>query len=343
LLPHALLGTAFHATVEAANKGALANLDPEAQLAEARDSFDASAQRVHARAHPLLRTKFPVVEKVPYYNLFRERAALEAQHCATRLVPVDSRPVTAAHSDTHPVAERRLVSADGKVAGRADLIDRVAEEVVDYKTGPRPTDGVDDVSDAEIRQLTLYTHLAHDNGIPIARGVIARANGIRSTIAISREQAAREGQRARDILNDYNSRAGEPFEAAAQPSAQACRFCPCIPFCEAFWRSARPEWADDCGVHAEGIIHDIETTSIQGVGLTTVRIDLTRGTVASGHVHIEQMPNSWIEADGTGPLRAGETVRIVYGRVASESPSRVLRVDRVATSIWTVGSPVSSG
>ncbi|HEY2325662.1 MAG TPA: PD-(D/E)XK nuclease family protein, partial [Thermoanaerobaculia bacterium] len=214
--------------------------------------------------------------------------------------------------------------------------------VVDYKTGPAPNDGLADVSDAEVRQLMLYVHLAQENGIRIARGVIARANGVRSHIPISGEDAAREARRARNVLTDYNGRVGEAFDVAAQPSPEACRLCPCIPFCEAFWRSATPEWADACGVHLEGIICDIETASIQGVALTTAHVDITRGTVAAGDAYIEQMPDIWIQADGAEALRAGETVRVVYGRLAGETPSRVFRVDRIATSIWTAASDSTS-
>jgi PD-(D/E)XK nuclease superfamily protein len=335
LLPQALLGTAFHATMEAANKGAFASLDSDAQLVEARRTFDDCACRLFVRAHPLLRAKFSAAEKLPYYNLYRERAALEAQQYAGLQQPPE-RGELAAIKGERSDAELRLVSADGLIGGRPDLIDYAAEELVDYKTGPAPADALAEVSDTEVRQLTLYAHLAHENGIRIERGVIARANGVRSVIAISREDATREAHRARAVLADYNSRATEAFESAAQPSTTACRFCPCTSFCESFWRSARPEWADDCGIHVEGVTRQIERASIQGVELTTIRLNVTRGTVAAGDAHVEQIPDAWIQADGSGPLQNGDTVRIVYARIASESPSRVFRVDRVATSIWTL-------
>ncbi|HUP60654.1 MAG TPA: PD-(D/E)XK nuclease family protein [Thermoanaerobaculia bacterium] len=342
LLPHALLGTAFHATVEAANKGRLAGLDAEAQLVEARRTFDECVDRIHARAHPLLRAKFSAAERLPYYNLYRERAAVEALQYAGPETQSAERH-RSAHTAGYSAAEQRLVSADGLIAGRPDLINLAEEEVVDYKTGPTPEGGVAEISAAEVRQLKLYAHLAQENGISVTRGVITRADGVRSSIDIPPEDAAREGRRARESLSDYNAHAGESFDTAAQPSPQGCRFCPCIPFCEPFWRSATPAWADQCGVHLEGVIRAIERASIQGVALTTICVAVTRGTVAAGDdAHVEQMPDLWIEADGIGPLGEGETVRIVYGRLASEVPSRVFRVDRVATSIWSVTSTNSA-
>ena len=82
LQPKALLGTCFHAAVEQANRGQFSGLGRDEQLQAARNVFDRSAQTVLAQTHPLLRVKFGSPEKLPYYNLYRERAAIEAADSA---------------------------------------------------------------------------------------------------------------------------------------------------------------------------------------------------------------------------------------------------------------------
>jgi hypothetical protein len=84
VLPKALLGTCLHAVVEDANNGSLSGLDHDAALTAARSAFDRRALALYAQVHPLLRAKFNSPEKIPYYNLYRERAALEATECAER-------------------------------------------------------------------------------------------------------------------------------------------------------------------------------------------------------------------------------------------------------------------
>lgn len=341
MLPKALLGTCFHAAVEEANMGRLSGLAREEQLQAARNVFDRRARTVYAQTHPLLRAKFSSPEKLPYYNLYREHAAIEAAGSAER-IKAGGRHESELTQPIRVLAEERLVSTDGLIVGRPDFIDAVAREVVDYKTGLGHDDALGEMSEAEIRQPRLYVHLAVENGISISRAVIARSNGQRTSINISREEAAEEGRRAREVLAEYNSRAGEPFDIAAQPSVENCQFCPCIPFCDGFWRSAAPDWAERCGTHVEGRIGAIEVSTVQGLNLVTLRVDAERGTVPTGEMYVEQVPEAWTNADGSDRPREGEIVRVVYGRIVSDAPPQVMRVDRTATSVWSVaaGAPI---
>lgn len=341
LLPKALLGTCFHAAVEQANRGQLSALGREERLETARNIFDRSARTAFAQAHPLLRAKFGSPEKLPYYNLYRERAAIEAADCAER-VKLDEGPERSdselPQPPSRPVAEERLVSKDSLIVGRPDLIDPLAHEVVDYKTALGQDDALDEMSETEIRQLRLYVHLAIENGIPISRAVIARSNGQRASINISPEEAAEEGRKAREVLAEYNSRAGEPFDIAAQPSVENCQFCPCIPFCDGFWRSAGANWAERCGTHVEGRISAIEVSTVPELNLITLRVDVQRGTVPAGELYVEQIPEAWTNADGSDRPHEGDIVRVVFGRIVSENPPSIMRVDRTATSVWRAGS-----
>lgn len=338
--PKAMLGVCLHAVIEAAHRGRLAGLDEPAQLAAARALFDERALSRYEQAHPLLRAKFSAPDRLPYYNLYRERAALEAVGAAARahqwapqseaveLVPVPRQS-----------AERRLLSRDGLLVGQPDYIDLDAKEIVDYKTAAPGDTNPDSVSDAEARQLRLYVHLALDNGLVVSRGVIARADGRRAAIDVSPSQADAEGQSAREHLAAFNEMAGRDFREVAQPSADACTLCPCIPFCEAFWQSAAPEWADTCGTHAEGTVANTSSAVIQGVALLTLGLTVQRGTVAPGPAIVQQLPETWSTAGGTPSPVLGDVVRLVHCRTpeATADPL-VLRVDRVTTALWTAPS-----
>src|SRR5438445_432626 len=75
--PSALLGTGFHSVVEQASRGRLPR-DADGCRAAARDLFDSQTRGLLERAHPLLRAKFPSSTRLPFYYLFRERAAVRA-------------------------------------------------------------------------------------------------------------------------------------------------------------------------------------------------------------------------------------------------------------------------
>jgi hypothetical protein len=232
-------------------------------------------------------------------------------------------------------AEKKLVSRDGLLVGRPDLIDTSSGEVVDYKTGSPLDESPDAISEAEARQLRLYVHLAQDNDLPISRAVIARADGRRTSMIVPREEADVEGRAARESLAQYNAAAGVTFNEAAQASPERCRFCSCIPFCESFWGAALPEWEEQCGRHIEGIVDTVEQSTMQGIKLTTLRVRIQRGTVAAREASVEQIPEAWITADGSEPPREGSVVRIVNGSRSGDEVPSVIRADRSGTSVWT--------
>ena len=271
-----------------------------------------------------------------YYNLYRERAALETIESAEQA----DRVSTAAATQPWPLlrlhTEKKLVSMGGLLAGRPDFIDSAAREIIDYKTGVAPDGAMDTVSATEVRQLRLYVYLALDNGIPVSTAVIARADGHRASLDVSKEDAEAEGRRARELLAQYNGSAGSAFDEVAQPSPENCSFCPCIPFCEAFWRTASPAWAEQCGVHLEGRVSSVAESTLQGMRLVTLQMDAQRGTVGAGDTFVEQIPEVWITADGADVPREGGIVRVVHGRLAGDAPPQVIRVDRTTTSVWTI-------
>ncbi len=334
--PKALLGVCLHAVVEEAHKGALAGTNGDARLAAAKQAFDRRAVLLYEEAHPLLRAKFSSPERLPYYNLSRERAALEAVAAAHRVEGAGA-GVSPGHGPPASLhAERKLVSRDALLVGRPDLIDTSAGEVLDFKTGASLDEAANAVSPAEGRQLRLYVHLAHENGLAVSRAVIARADGRRASMDVSRAEADEEGRKARQLLAEFNAGAGVPFQEAAQASPQGCRFCPCIPFCDAFWQAASSSWSEHCGVHVEGEVESVDEATVQGMRLMTLRLRVRRGTVGAEEAFVEQVPVAWAACDGSSAPQKGDVLRIVHVHRAGEESPALIRVDRTATSVWVL-------
>jgi hypothetical protein len=330
------LGTCFHAVVEAATTGRLAAETGEAVGMAAREMFDQTATTAYGRAHELLRVKYRSVEVLPYYYLFRERAALIAQRAAGRSRPSSSIVVpNSAAASPRCLVETMMTSRDGLLFGRPDCVDLQAREIVDYKTGAA-ADEAGAMSPAEARQLRLYVHLALENDHAVQRGVIVRPGGRRAEVAVTRPEADAEGLQAREALAQFNRTAGHPFAAVAEPSTDACRFCPCIPFCEPFWRDAVPAWLEDCGTHIEGLITVITESQVQNIPVLTFDLQVRHGTVGAARAFVEQVPESWTTTGGCPRPVIGNILRIVHGRATSSDSSPVIRVDRALTAVWTV-------
>ena len=162
--PAAILGTAFHVVVAAAQKGELP-VTGVGDRAPARGLFDKTAQNLHASAHRLVKLKFPSAERLPFYHLKRERAAFTATPIAVSRLPSAGSAIAVGRLHSPTVrTESHLRSRDGRLVGRADNIDGRSRVVVDYKTGHTPEAESGVVSDSEARQLRLYAFLAAENG-----------------------------------------------------------------------------------------------------------------------------------------------------------------------------------
>ena len=338
--PRALLGTCVHAVVEDAHNGRLPPGDDDSRRAAAREIFDRKAKDLYDGAHPLLRAKFPAAERIPYYYLFRERAALLALDAAARpeaAHPAATGPGPRRQPPQGALVETTLRSRDGLLVGRPDYVDAAAGEVVDYKTGAGPDDDPDGLRDSEARQLRLYVHLARELGLDLQKGVVVRADGRRVVLDIADGDAVAEGQRAREELRAFNAEAAEGFKRLAEPSPEACRYCPCIPFCEAFWEKATAVWADQCGLHLEGTVSGVSRAVVQNTPLITLELAVARGTTAPGAAVVQQLPEKWACADGVPPPEAGDVVRVVDARLADGAAAvAVIRPDRLTTALWTV-------
>ena len=346
--PRALLGMCVHAAVEEAHQGRLPSADEESCRAAARDVFDRKAKSLYDAAHPLLRVKFSSPERIPFYYLFRERAAVLALATPVR-TNAGGAPARPGGPDATglpgALVETTLRSRDGLLVGRPDLVDVAAGEVVDYKTSAGPDDDPEGVRDSEIRQLRLYIHLAREQGLEIYCGVVVRGDGRRVTLAVAEPEAAEEAQRARETLSAFNAKASAgDFRALAESSPDACRYCPCIPFCDAFWEAATPAWRNQCGTHVEGTVAAVERVVVQNTALLTFQLAGERGTVAQGPAVVQQLPERWVCADGASPPEVGDVVRVVDCRLSDDGgEATLMRPDRLTTAVWTIRTAVERG
>ena len=209
-----------------------------------------------------------------FFNIYRARTAQKAARIETRSQYAGGtaeQHITAANT----LVESRLVSQDKRVVGRPDVIDTNNATIIEYKTGAGP-DG-DTPTDSEMRQLRLYAFVAGENGIAIRRGIIERTNGDSDEVEISQTDAEIEGKRAREMLDEYNRYVGRSFNEAATPSADACRYCPCIAFCRAFWEVSEPDWETECGAQVEGTVE-----SVEGGSLLSIHLKVSRGAGPRG-------------------------------------------------------------
>ena len=339
--PAAILGRCLHFVLAAANTGNL-TAGTETERSAARRLFDQTAKSLYENAHPLMKSKFVSVEQLPYYHLHRERAAFQAAGIGGGGSPGTRVRSTGGTATTPQLrTEKHLTGADRLIVGRPDHIDGRTETVVDYKTGITLEDETDPVSDVEARQLRLYAHLSHENGIAISKGVVVRGDGRRCEIDISNAEADAEADKARRQLRAINAAVdqGKTFEELAAPSPLSCCMCPCIPMCEPFWKNSEPTWVDDCGLHVEGRVIDITKTRPQGVNLVTLQVEVQRGTLGLNTAAIEQVPESWLTIEHTPLPQQGDLIRVVHGRVTQgEDDEAVVRVDKTLTSLWVVPS-----
>jgi hypothetical protein len=335
--------------MELANRGQLPA--GTAGVTRAKAEFDATAQDLFAKAHPLLRAKFRFPAAIPYYHQLRARAvemapkaSIGATMQAASSTPRDGAPPSHA---PRMHTEKNLTSRDGFITGRIDLLDEPNRKITDYKSGHATREGPSSLSENEVRQLRLYAHLARENGYDIEIAAIVRSDGSEVAASVSPEEVSREADAARALRSEFNiaAAAGKELAELAMPAPEICAGCPCLPACEPFWAAATSQWEEACGTNAEGTVTEMHSSTVSGTELVTLTIDASRGSAPRGVLIVEQIPNRWLEINGDPPL-VGESVRIVQAARLSptlEKEVRILRVDRFkSTAVWRAASPAQT-
>lgn len=334
ILPHPsqLLGIVYHQLMEDATFGRIRGDGIAERVRAGRALFDAAMERLYASSHPLLRAKFQSAVDLPHYALFRERASQKGAAIAAEFAE-DEGAGSSLSLPRDGRVESELFSRDGQVRGRPDLVLSSQRSVVDYKAGSATGVDADGLKDSEKRQLLLYGYLLAENGIVVDKGIIERGNGLVAQLAISVEASELVADAARTALAEFNEVVPMGLEALATPSSLACAGCNAKPQCGAFWKAAREDWADEVGIHAEGLVTDINTTSLNGVEVATMRLEIEAGTVRRGSGAIEQVPVIWMLIGAMAPPASGDRLRIVDAKLAIADPV-VLRADKTMTAVW---------
>jgi hypothetical protein len=202
--------------------------------------------------------------------------------------------------------EAELVSRDGLLIGRADLIARgPVDMVLDYKSGAILDSGSGELKPRYARQLLLYAYLESESTgrwpsrlavVPIA-GPIADVQPDR----IASEALADE---ARSLLRDYNETAPQPQPANA--SEDSCSWCEWAVDCAAFWKLDTRHWA-----RGRWAIRGVANHVMISNGMVTLAIQdreetvTIRGIDLSSHQELARMDNgAYVEL--TGLLRDGD-------------------------------------
>ena len=327
--PTALLGIGVHGVLQFASRLASPGSTEGQRAEEEAKQFDEKMQELFQNSHTLIRAKFGTPERIPFYNLYRGRAGRIASQLSRRS------STRVGSSDAGGFGPRRLrelmlTSRDQVVRGRPDLIDVENATVLDYKMGSAR--GSQELTESEARQLKLYAYLARENGIPVRKGVVERGNRTRAETQISRTDAEDEGRRAHEALMELNRFSGRQFEEAASPSPRGYRYCPCIPFCPAFWAAAGPTWNAECGIHIEGAVK-----SIEGEAAMSLHLQVSRGTTGRVRAVVSQFSERWFGVEQGNYLQLGEPIRVTDARQANKTtiPTE-FRADRATMAIWRV-------
>jgi CRISPR/Cas system-associated exonuclease Cas4 (RecB family) len=338
---NAILGSCFHKVLELANKGQFPQ-EKKACYDAAQQVFEEQVQLQYLNAHSLLKSKFRSIDRLPYYYLSRERAALQAVDISLKKQLSTSKEILKPSGGT----EVSLVSRDGLIKGRPDYINAAKSEIIDYKSGTKAEASGTELSVSEIRQLRLYAHLCLENDIQISKGVIVRGNNQHATLTISVADAQQEGHSARVLLAELNAATThQTFQEMANPSPEKCKGCSCIPLCEAFWEQATPEWASECGLHLEAeIIKTPITLTNSASKVITLETNAIRGTFSPAKVTIQKIPETWLTLDGENIPKVGNVIRLIDGdgKITSSDDLSVVGVNKFSTSIWIVEKYVTT-
>lgn len=184
--------------------------------------------------------------------------------------------------------EQRQSAFDGRLIGKADVIIRAPEPVIeDYKTGALfEADDQREVKPHYRLQMLLYAVLEHEEtGVWPLRAYLIPLEGQRVEIKIDPAEATQAAVRALEDLAHYNRsvKAGGDPVALASPTPETCLFCPYAIECPAFWTTSNPSWAASEIVAASGEVSGSETAQN---GMLSLAIRVVRGSVAPGNYHL---------------------------------------------------------
>jgi RecB family exonuclease len=201
--------------------------------------------------------------------------------------------------DAQILTEAPLGAAGGRLFGRVDLIVRSPDThvIVDYKTGAFLEAGTHRLKESYERQLMLYACLeAEASGTWPDQALLVPFGA--EPVSLEVDPAACEGllQEVIEALEKWETWVGAA--PPANPSPEACGWCPFAARCAAFWAACTPDWKDTL-LATRGRVLSSATTPLGGA---TLRIESREGsvigTVAIRNVDAKRFPTLATMAEG---------------------------------------------
>lgn len=238
------------------------------------------------------------------------RAKLRAQRRAIAIADY-LRP----HDPSVVSVEEDLVSPDGLLRGRADLVvrSRGGTEIVDFKTGGRIRPSMLERFE---RQLLFYAGLEMERSgsMPVVGRVLSTSSDW-YTVEIDRRRCQWVLSEARRNLIEFDSVAPGPQPATPRPDA--CRFCGHAAACQDFWSSVTPDWlVTDSGTATHAVSGRLlEISAPAANGRVSLRLAPIRATVPT---------DGDVEVVGLGRGVLGEPAKVVPDAMVSLVGLRLL-------------------
>jgi hypothetical protein len=201
-------------------------------------------------------------------------------------------------TDAELCPEVDLVSRDGLLAGRADLVVRSRSEtvVIDYKTGAVMDPGTGAVRDGYARQLKLYAYLEHEvTDLWPSRAVLVPFEGSTVNVEIDPQDCEALAADARTALAAYNALVPEP--PPARPAPATCIWCHAAAACAEFWAACDLSWRDDGVVAGRGVVDLAKLTPLGGL---TLRFESLQGSL-QGSTRVRAIDPGGVEAPVPAP------------------------------------------
>ena len=303
--PKAWLGTAYHEVL--ATAGGYSGDDLETVLAGA---WHAAINREHQRAkNHLLDKRFGKPETWPGYHLVAAMARVRAQELVeARQDSPERRPMP----EPTTLASRRehnFSGAGGRIVGRPDVVRH--NEIVDYKSGNIYDSSThEQIKHSYVRQLKLYAFLVNEAlGWWPRRAILVPMVGLPVEIEIDPRACEKEARDAVRLLNDYNTLVSRHADISqfANPSPEACQWCPFQSICPCFWDAVEPSWLDLGTAAIRGILCE-SPRALYHENSVSLAIEVRGGTEKHQVVEISPVTAA-IQIDGQ-PVKKGDAVKI---------------------------------
>jgi hypothetical protein len=323
--PSARLGGAAHRVLGWVSAGGCTELGSSELEVAVRQRWrdEVIVEEKGAAASPV-ESYFGPAPSWPGYATTEERLVIEAGWLAAEL---------SGSPDTERWVERPLTSSAPPMRGSPDLVvlSDDGARIVEFKSGAVGPEDAQPFGRYGL-QVLMYAAMVHQLGVPIAGAEIRPMGRARLTVEVTEGAIEQACEAVTAALEAFNSAvdAGETWRLA-QPSDDACGYCPHILRCPEIWAQGGTKELDELEV-LEGTVKRVQQAQVGSVAL---ELDATGGT-RLGVVTITGLDPRRLRA--ATDLHPGEQVRVSGLRSRPGGTGLVAR-----PGSWVQLAPVASG